>query len=58
MTVDPRQRGSWVADPVALNRDAVVVDDRVETTVDLHGHRAASDLHELTLGDEPEADAA
>jgi hypothetical protein len=29
---------------VALNRDAFVIDDGVETTVDLDGHRAASDL--------------
>jgi hypothetical protein len=40
---------------VALNRDAFVIDDGVETTVDLDGHRAASDLDELALGDEPEA---
>ena len=29
---------------VALNRDAFVIDESVETTVDLDGHRAASDL--------------
>jgi hypothetical protein len=43
---------------VALNRDAFVVDSWVETTVDLGGHRAPSDLHELDLGDEPAVDAA
>ena len=43
---------------LALNRDAFVVDQRIETTVDLHAHRAPSDLHELNLGDGPEADAA
>jgi hypothetical protein len=43
---------------VALNRDAFVVDQSVETTVDLDGHRAASDLDELALGDEPDAEAA
>jgi hypothetical protein len=43
---------------VALNRDAFVVDQWVETTVDLGGHRAPSDLHELDLGDEPAVDAA
>ena len=39
---------------VALNRDAFVIDESVETTVDLDGHRAASDLDELALDDEPE----
>jgi hypothetical protein len=43
---------------VALNRDAFVLDERVETTVDLDGHRAASDLDELALDDEPDAEAA
>jgi hypothetical protein len=43
---------------VALNRDAFVVNERPETTVDLDGHRSASDLDELGLGDEPDADAA
>jgi hypothetical protein len=43
---------------VALNRDAFVVDEGVETTVDLDGHRAPSDLDELALGEEHEADAA
>jgi hypothetical protein len=42
----------------ALNRDAFVIDHSVETTVDLDGHRAASDLDELALDDEPDADAA
>jgi TPP-dependent 2-oxoacid decarboxylase len=41
---------------VALNRDAFVIDEDVETTVDLHGHRAPSDLHELNLSDDPEVD--
>jgi hypothetical protein len=43
---------------VALNRDAFVIDERAETTVDLDGHRAASDLDELGLDDEPDAEAA
>jgi hypothetical protein len=43
---------------VALNRDAFVIDERVETTVDLDRHRAASDLDELGLDDEPDAEAA
>jgi hypothetical protein len=43
---------------VALSRDAFVIDRAVETTVDLHGHRAASDLQELNLGDDPEVEAA
>ena len=43
---------------VALNRDAFVMDDSVESTVDLDGHRAASDLDELALDDEPDAEAA
>jgi hypothetical protein len=42
----------------ALNRDAFVIDQSVETTVDLDGHRAPSDLEELALGEEPEEDAA
>ena len=32
---------------VELNRDAFVVNESAETTVDLDGHRAASDLEEL-----------
>jgi len=43
---------------VALNRDAFVSDERAENTVDLDGHRAASDLDELRLDDEPDAEAA
>jgi len=43
---------------VELNRDAFIVDDSTETTVDLDAHRAASDLEELALDDEPNADAA
>ena len=42
---------------VALNRDAFVIDEGVETTVDLDGHRAPSDLEELALDEEPEAEA-
>jgi hypothetical protein len=38
---------------VELNRDAFVVNESAETTVDLDGHRAASDLD-----DEPGAEAA
>jgi hypothetical protein len=43
---------------VALNLDAFVVNESPETTVDLDGHRAASDLDELALDDEPDAEAA
>jgi hypothetical protein len=43
---------------VALNLDAFVVNESPETTVDLDGHRAASDLDELGLNDEPDAEAA
>ena len=43
---------------VALNRDAFVIEGDAETTVDLDGHRAASDLDELALDDEPDAEAA
>jgi hypothetical protein len=43
---------------IALNRDAFVLDERVESTVGLDGHRAPSELDELGLGEEPEADVA
>jgi hypothetical protein len=43
---------------VTLNRDAFVIDESAETTVDLDGHRAASDLDELALDDEQEVEAA
>jgi hypothetical protein len=43
---------------VALNRDAFVFDEGAETTVDLDSQRAASDLDELALDDEPYAEAA
>jgi hypothetical protein len=43
---------------VALNRDAFVLDDSAETTVDLEGHRASSDLGELALDHEPEREVA
>jgi hypothetical protein len=43
---------------VELNRDAFVVNESAETTVDLDGHPAVSDLEELALEDEPDADAA
>ena len=43
---------------LAHNCDAFVVDQRIDTTVDLHAHRAPSGLHELNFADEPEADAA
>lgn len=42
---------------VELNRDAFVADDHVESTVDLVGHRATSDLDELALDDEQEHEA-
>jgi hypothetical protein len=43
---------------VALNRDAFVTDEGIETTVDIDAYRAPSDLDELALGDEPEVDVA
>ena len=43
---------------VTLNRDAFVGDEGTETTVDLDGHRAASDLEDLALEHEPDAEAA
>jgi hypothetical protein len=43
---------------VALNREAFVVEERVESTVDLEGHHATSDLDALALGDEHEAEPA
>jgi hypothetical protein len=43
---------------VALNRDAFVINQGVETTVDPHGHCAPSGLDDLVLGEEPDADAA
>jgi hypothetical protein len=36
---------------LALDGDAVVVNESAETTVDLEGHRAPSDLDALALGD-------
>jgi hypothetical protein len=43
---------------VAHNRDAFVIDDRVETTVDLAAFRDSSDLDELALGDDEDSRAA
>jgi hypothetical protein len=43
---------------VSLNREAFVIDQGVETTVDLDGHRAASALDELALDDEHDAEVA
>jgi hypothetical protein len=40
---------------LALNRDAFVSEQGVETTVDLDGHRAPSDLDGLALDEDPEA---
>jgi hypothetical protein len=42
---------------VALNRDAFVIQDECETTVDLAGRHAASSLDDLDL-DEPGSAAA
>ena len=42
---------------LALNCEAFVVDQRIATTVDLHAHRAPSDLQELHFADEPEPEA-
>jgi hypothetical protein len=42
----------------ALNRDAFVIDESVETTVDLEGHRATCDLDALALDDESEIEVA
>jgi hypothetical protein len=41
---------------VAQNRDAFVVDLGVETTVDPDAHRATSDLDDLDLGEQSEAE--
>jgi hypothetical protein len=43
---------------VALNRDAFVVNESAETTVDLDGHRASSDLDELALDEARDAEPA
>ena len=43
---------------VELNRDAFIIGEPAETTVDLDGQRATSDLDELGLDDEPDAEAA
>jgi hypothetical protein len=43
---------------VALNRDAFVIDEHGDTTVDLEAHRAASDLDDLLLEDDHPAEAA
>jgi hypothetical protein len=43
---------------LALNREAFTADERVETTVDLEAHSAVSDLDELALDDQPDAEAA
>jgi hypothetical protein len=36
---------------IELNRDAFVIDDRLETSVDLDAHRSASSLTDLPLQD-------
>jgi hypothetical protein len=43
---------------VERNRDAFIVNEAADTTVDLVGHRAASDLDELGLDDFQDAEAA
>jgi hypothetical protein len=43
---------------VELNRDTFISDERNETTVDLHAHRTTSDLDELDLDEQQDADAA
>ena len=43
---------------VALNHDAFVIAESVETTVDLDGHRATCDLDDLALDDESEMEVA
>jgi hypothetical protein len=54
--------GAHAADALARarrpHRDAFAIDQRVDSTDDLDGHRAASDLDELAPDDEPEAEAA
>jgi hypothetical protein len=54
--------GAHAADALPGTRRAqprpFVIDTRVKTTVDLGGHRAASNLDELALNDYPDADAA
>ena len=43
---------------VELNRDAFVIGSTIETTVEIDAHRAPSDLDDLALENESEADAA
>ena len=58
-----RRLGVHAPDALARARRAATatrssIDESAETTVDLDGHRAASDLDELDLDDEPDAEAA
>ncbi len=41
---------------VAINRDAFILDESAETTVDLDGYRASSDLDEIALDDGQETE--
>ena len=41
-----------------LNRDTFITDDSIQSTVDLDGHRSASDLDELDLDDTQTGEAA
>ena len=41
-----------------LNRDAFIIVDSIQSTVDLDGHRSASDLDELDLDDTQTGEAA
>jgi hypothetical protein len=38
----------------ALNSDAFVIENSIETTVNIRAHRAGSDLEDLELGEEPD----
>jgi hypothetical protein len=43
---------------VELNRDAFIFNDGLETTVDAYAYRRASDLDEIILDDDRQADGA
>jgi hypothetical protein len=43
---------------VAMNRDAFILDESMETTVDLDARKATSDLEDLGLGEQSEGEVA
>ncbi|WP_249011835.1 hypothetical protein [Conexibacter sp. DBS9H8] len=44
--------------PIALNRDALMVAEHVDTTVALEAHQASSDLRRARLDKEQDAEAS